>query len=87
MTGEIEDPSDMEGVTEVKEYPVRKRIGGLLAVAGFAFITLFFYSGRRNSVTIAAEYGFDHLVLEGTLVGLLAIVVGVVIALSGYVTD
>lgn len=86
-SADIEDPTDVAGVTEVEDYPDRKRVGGLLAVGGFALITLFFYSGRRNSVTMAAEYGFDHLLLEGILAGLLAIVVGISVALSGYVTD
>lgn len=74
-----------EGVTEVEDYPVRKRIGGLVATGGFALITLFFYSGRRDSTTVATEFGFGDMMAEGVLAGILAIVVGVSVALSGYV--
>lgn len=87
MTDEIEDVTDVEGVTEVEDYPVRKRIGGLLAVGGFGLVSAFLYTGRRDSTPVAAEFGFGDLLLEGILAGLLAMVVGASIALSGYVTD
>lgn len=82
MTGDLPD-----GVDEVEEYPMRKRVGGLVSLAGIVVIVLFFDSGRTGTVPLAESFGFADKQLEGVLLGLLAIVIGVGIALSGYVIE
>lgn len=68
-------------VTDAEDYPIRKRVGGL------ALVSLFFYEGRHSDVALVEQFEFADLLVEGVLLGLAAVVVGLAVAASGYVTD
>lgn len=61
------------------------RIGGGISTLGIAVVSFFFYEGIHSPRSLAQIAGVTDLRLEGTIVGITIVLVGLLIAMGGPV--